>query len=154
MRHSALSFAAMTVFALSLASCAAAVQDSPAARVPPSAEQGLPTKVVQSANGTKAVVHSGPSSAPREEAQLTGSLEKDGAGCLIVRAADGYDYTLVFPEGTEFDGESLLLPGSSPLSEGESVALNGARVPANEGVSMCLNYARLLSVAAVTVVPS
>jgi hypothetical protein len=88
------------------------------------------------------------------EAQLTGSLEKDGAGCLIIRAEDGDDYTLVFPEGTNFEGESLVLPDSSSLSEGNSVALKGARVPANENVSMCLNYARLLSVEKVIVIPS
>lgn len=153
MKHS-LSFGAMAVLALSLTSCAASAQDEPGASVSPIVKQELPTEVVLSGDGKKAVVHSGPSSAPREEAQLTGSLEKDGAGCLIIRAEDGDDYTLVFPEGTKFDGESLVLPDSSPLSEGETVSLDGARVPANESVSMCLNYARLLSVETASVVPS
>ena len=97
--------------------------------------QELPTELILSDGGKKAVVHSGPSSAPRVKAQLTGSLEKDGAGCIIVRAEDGDDYTLVFPEGTKFDGESLVLPDSSTLSEGNSVALDGARVPANESLA-------------------
>lgn len=153
MKHS-LSFAAVAVLALSLTSCAAAAQDEPGASVSPTVMQELPTEVVLSGDGKKAVVHSGPSSAPREEAQLSGSLEKDGAGCIIVRAQDGDDYTLVFPEGTKFDGESLVLPEGPPLSEGETVSLEGARVPANEGVSMCLNYARLLSVEKASVVPS
>jgi hypothetical protein len=153
MKHS-LSFGAMAVLALSLTSCAAAGQDEPGASVSLTVKQELPTEVVLSGEGKKAVVHSGPSSAPREEAQLTGSLEKDGARCLIVWAQDGDDYTLVFPEGTKFDGESLVLPEGSPLSEGETVSLDGARVPANVGVSMCLNHARLLSVEKANVVPS
>lgn len=117
-------------------------------------KQELPTELLQSAGGKKAVVHSGLSAAPREEAHLTGRLANDGAGCFIVQAEDGDDYTLVFPEGTKFDGEALVLPDSSPLSEGESVSLGGARVPANESLSMCLNYARLLSVEKALVIPS
>ncbi|MDI3243015.1 hypothetical protein QK292_15775 [Arthrobacter sp. AL08] len=150
----ALSFGALSVIALSLASCAAAAQESPTVSVSPSVKQELPTELLLSDGGKKAVVHSGPSSAPREKAQLTGRLGNDGAGCFIVRAEDGDDYTLVFPEGTKFDGESLVLPDSSPLSEGVSVSLNGARVPANESLSMCLNYARLLSVEEASIIPS
>ncbi|WP_427118202.1 hypothetical protein [Pseudarthrobacter scleromae] len=145
MKHT-LSFGALTIIAFSLASCAAAAQDSPAASSSPSVAQELPTELLVSDGGKKAVVHSGPSTAPREDAQLRGRLGNDGAGCFIVRAEDGDDYTLVFPEGTKFDGESLVLPDSSSISEGESVSLAGARVPANESLSMCLNYARLLSV--------
>jgi hypothetical protein len=141
-----LSFSALTIIAFSLASCTAAVQDSPTGSSSPSAAQELPTELLLSEGGKKAVVHSGPSTAPRDETELTGRLANDGAGCFIVRAEDGDDYTLVFPEGTKFDGESLLLPDNSSLSEGESVSLAGARVPANESLSMCLNYARLLSV--------
>ncbi|MET3923677.1 1-acyl-sn-glycerol-3-phosphate acyltransferase [Arthrobacter sp. UYEF20] len=113
----------------------------------------MPTELLLSDGGKKAIVRSGPASAPRVEAQLTGSLEQDGAGCIIIRADDGDDWTLVFPEGTNFDGESLVLPDSSSLSDGISVALDGARVPANESLSMCLNYARLLSVEKATVIP-
>jgi hypothetical protein len=153
MKHS-LSFGALAVLALSLTSCAGMAHGEPGASVSPTVKQELPTEVVFSGDGKKAVVHSGTSTAPREEAQLTGSLEKDGAGCLIIRAQDGDDYTLIFPEGTKFDGESLVLPEGSPLSEGETVSLDGARVPANEGVSICLNYARLLSVEKASVVTS
>lgn len=73
-------------------------------------QQELLTDLLLSDGGKKAVVHSGPSSAPRVGAQLTGSLEKDEAGCVIVRAADGDDYTLVFPEGTHFDGSHWFCP--------------------------------------------
>lgn len=83
-----------------------------------------------------------------------GRLEKDGAGCLIVQGDDGYDYTLVFPEGTKFEGESLVLPDGSPFFEGEPVSLDGALVPGNESLSMCLNYGRLLSVETANAVPS
>ena len=151
-----LALGAVAAIALSLASCAATPGDSPTIGSPsqtPSMQQELPTDLLLSDGGKKAVVHSGPSSAPRVGAQLTGSLEKDEAGCVIVRAADGDDYTLVFPEGTHFDGESLVLPDSSSLSEGNSVILDGARVPANESLSMCMNYARLLSVEKGTVIP-
>ena len=145
MKHT-LSFGALTIIAFSLASCSAVAQDSPTASSSPSVVQELPTELLLSEGGKKAVVHSGPSTAPREDAQLTGRLDNDGAGCFIVRADDGDDYTLVFPDGTKFDGESLVLPDSSSVSEGESVSLSGARVPGNESLSMCLNYARLLSV--------
>jgi hypothetical protein len=149
-----LSFGVVAVVVLLLASCAAAVPDEPLPSISPTVKQELPVEVVSSAGGKKAVVHSGPSSAPREEAQLTGTLGKDGTGCLIMRAEDGDDYTLVFPKGTEFNGESLVLPDSSPLSEGKKLSLVGARVPVNESTSMCLNYARLLSVDKATVVSS
>ncbi|MEQ7737174.1 hypothetical protein [Escherichia coli] len=141
-----LSFGALTIIAFSLASCAAAAQDSPTASNSPSIGQELPTELLLSDGGKKAVVHSGTSTAPRVEAEIRGRLDNDGAGCFIVRADDGDDYTLVFPEGTRFDGESLVLPDSSSFSEGDAVSLSGARVPANESLSMCLNYARLLSV--------
>ena len=144
----------MTVVALFLASCSAATQDTlPTATVSPSAKQELPTELLVTEDGKKAVVHSGPSSAPRQKARLTGRLDNDGADCFILRAEDGDDYTLVFPEGTKFDGESIVLPGASPLSEDAALTLDGARVPANESLSMCLNYARLLSVETATVIP-
>jgi hypothetical protein len=147
----------VVALALSLASCAEAPEKAATAgalSTSPPAQQELPTELLLSSGGKKAVVHSGPASAPREEAQLTGTLEKDGAGCLIIQAKDGDDYTLVFPEGTKFDGESLVLPDRSTLSEGDSVALDGARVPANLSLSMCLNHARLLSVEKASVTPS
>jgi 1-acyl-sn-glycerol-3-phosphate acyltransferase len=71
-----------------------------------------------------------------------------------VEANDGDDWTLIFPEGTNFDGESIVLPDKASISEGKRIVLDGARVPANESLSMCLNYARLLSVEKVTVVQS
>ena len=146
---------AVAAIALTLVACAATPErDANTGASSPSAQQELPTELLLSGEGRKAIVHSGPSSAPRVDAQLTGSLEKDGAGCLIIRAEDGDDYTLVFPEGTKFDGESLVLPESASLSEGSTVTLNGARVPANESLSMCLNYARLLSVEKATVIRS
>lgn len=154
MKH-ALSFSALTVIGLSLTSCSAAAQDTtPVATSSLAAKQELPTELLLSEAGKKAVVHSGPSSAPRQDAELKGRLDNDGAGCFILRAEDGDDYTLVFPEGTKFDGESLVFPGTSPLSEGATVSVEGARVPANESLSMCLNYARLLSVETATVVAS
>lgn len=98
-------------------------------------------------------MHAGLSSAPKVEQQLTGTLEKDGAGCITMLADDGYGWTLIFPEGTSFHGESLVLPDKSSLSVGSSVSLDGSWVPGNESLSMCLNYARLLSVEKATVIP-
>lgn len=156
--------------ALALASCAAAPQSAPTSAptkaplnasanaptstpVTSSAQQEMPTELLLSGGGKKAVVHSGLSAAPKQEAQLSGSLVLDGAGCVTVLANDGETTTLVFPDGTRFEGESLLLPDGSSLSAGISVALKGARVPANESLSMCLNYARLLSVEKASVGP-
>jgi len=105
------------------------------------------TTVLQGAGGLKTVVHSGrPSAAAGPEVELNGTLDKDGAGCVILQAADGNDYTLLFPEGTSFDAEKLVLPGGQRLTGGDSVALKGTRMPADQSLSMCLNYARLLSV--------
>ncbi|AOT02511.1 hypothetical protein ASPU41_03260 [Arthrobacter sp. U41] len=130
--------------ALSLTSCAATPQSDPTnGPASPPAQQELPTELLLSIGGKKAVMHSGPSSAPRVEAQLTGSLASDGAGCITARAKDGETTTLVFPEGTNFNGESLVLPDGSALSDGNSVALEGARVPANESLSTCHRWRRL-----------
>lgn len=140
--------------ALSLAACAAPPGHVPATTpASPSARQELPTKLLVSDGGKKAIVHSGTSSAPKVAARLTGTLEPDGAGCITVRAKDGDDWTLVFPEGTGFNGESVVLPDNSSLAVGNSVTLAGSRVPANESLSMCLNYARLLSVETASVIP-
>jgi hypothetical protein len=127
-------------------------EPAPASAVP-SVQQDMPTAVVQSSGGKKAVVHAGVSSAPEESGQLIGSLGADGAGCLVVRASDGEETTLVFPEGTEFNGESLAMPDGSSLSSGAKVVLDGARVPADEKLSMCPNYFRLFSVVRATVNP-
>ncbi|HET6242072.1 MAG TPA: hypothetical protein VFD99_08820 [Arthrobacter sp.] len=70
-----------------------------------------------------------------------------------MRAQDGDTTTLVFPEGTTFQGESVALPDGSSVSDGNTVVLDGAGVPANEDVSMCLNYARLFSVEKASVQP-
>lgn len=140
--------------ALSLASCAATPQsEAPIQTASPKATPAMPTDLVLSAGGKKAVVHAGPSSAPEFKGQLTGSLASDGAGCIIVRAQDGDTTTLVFPEGTTFQGESVALPDGSSVSDGNTVVLDGAGVPANEDVSMCLNYARLFSVEKASVQP-
>jgi hypothetical protein len=113
----------------------------------------MPTDLVLSTGGKKAVVHAGPSSVPEQKGQLSGSLVSDGAGCIIVRAQDGETTTLVFPQGTTFTGESLALPDGSSMSDGNTVALDGARVPANENLSMCVNYFRLFSVKTASVQP-
>ncbi len=140
-------YGAATCMALLLASCAATPPQAaePGSPVVP-AVQEMPTRVLLSADGKKAVVHAGASSAPEVPGVLTGSLEADGAGCVILRAPDGETSTLIFPEGTTFEGETLALPDGSALSEGDTVDLAGSRVPANESLSMCLNYARLFSV--------
>ena len=78
----------------------------------------MPTAVVQSAGGKKSVVHAGVSSAPEEGGQFIGSLTADGAGCLVVRTRDGETTTLIFPQGTVFEGEALALPDGSSLSYG------------------------------------
>ena len=137
--------------ALVLGACSAPQGDP--APAPPSARQEMPTAVVQSAGGKKAVVHAGISSAPEEGGQLIGSLAADGAGCIVVRTRDGETTTLVFPQGTTFRGESLALPDGSSLSDGAKVALDGARVPADEKLSVCPNYVRLFSVVRATVSP-
>lgn len=146
-------FGIVACIAMALTSCAAeerAATGSPST----SQQQELPTGLLLSDGGSKAIVHSGPSSAPRVAAQVAGTLAKDGAGCITVEANDGDDWTLIFPEGTNFDGESLVLPDKASISEGKRIVLDGARVPANESLSMCLNYARLLSVEKATVVQS
>lgn len=147
-------YCTMAVIALSLTSCGAATEDPTRDTPSPSTTQELPTKILLSEGGKKAIIHSGPSSAPSAGAQITGTLQNDGAGCITARANDGDDWTLVFPEGTNFKGESLVLPDGSSLTTGDSVELDGARVPANESLSMCLNYARLLSVVKAAVISS
>lgn len=152
MKHRS-TFGIVACIAIALTSCAAeerATTGSPST----SQQQELPTELLLSDGGSKAIVHSGPSSAPRVADQVAGTLTKDGAGCITVEANDGDDWTLIFPEGTNFDGESIVLPDKASISEGKRIVLDGARVPANESLSMCLNYARLLSVEKVTVVQS
>ncbi|WP_395398539.1 hypothetical protein ACHMXB_11980 [Arthrobacter sp. UC242_113] len=146
-------FGLTAAFALLLAGCSAPQADPLAPPALPSVQQEMPTVVEQSAGGKKAVVHAGVSSAPEESGQLIGSLGADEAGCIVVRANDGEETTLVFPEGTAFKGESLALPDGSSLSEGDNVALDGARVPADEKLSVCPNYFRLFSVVRATVNP-
>ena len=152
MTHRA-AFGVTVAIALSLAGCSGPQADPAATSAVPSAQQEMPTAVVQSAGGKKAVVHAGVSSAPEESGQLIGSLGADGAGCVVVRASDGEETTLVFPEGTVFKGESLALPDGSSLSAGAKVTLDGARVPADEKLSVCPNYFRLFSVVTATVNP-
>ena len=125
------------------------VVSSPTTSVQPK----MPTAVVESAGGKKAVVHAGVSSVPEESGQLLGTLAADGAGCVVVRARGGEMTTLIFPQGTTFTGESLALPDGSSLPEGAKVALDGARVPADEKLSVCPNYFRLFSVVKATVTP-
>jgi putative hemolysin len=149
--RAAFGFAA--VVALLLAGCSAPQGDPATASAVPSVQQEMPTAVVQSAGGKKAVVHAGVSSATEEGGQLIGSLAADGAGCIVVRTRDGETTTLVFPQGTVFEGEALALPDGSSLSDGDNVALDGARVPADEKLSICPNYARLFSVVRATVNP-
>ncbi|MFE4543403.1 hypothetical protein [Arthrobacter sp. NPDC056727] len=152
MTHRAASGLALTGVLL-LAACSTPkgepVVTSPASSV----QQGMPTAVVQSAGGKKAVVHAGVSSVDEESGQLLGSLAADGGGCIVVRTQNGDATTLVFPQGTTFKGESLALPDGSSLSEGAKVVLDGARVPADEKLSVCPNYARLFSVVTATVTP-
>ena len=152
MTHRA-AFGLAASIALALGACSAPQGDPAPASTTPSAQQEMPTAVVQSAGGKKAVVHAGVSSAPEEGGQLIGSLAADGAGCIVVRTRDGEPTTLVFPEGTTFSGESLALPDGSSLTEGAKVTLDGARVPADEKLSICPNYARLFSVVRATVNP-
>lgn len=117
------------------------------------AQQELPTTLLQSGGGQKTVVHAGQWSAPRVPAQLSGTLANDGAGCVVLQADGGDGYTMIFPKGTEFDGETLVMPAGPPLSPGSRVSVGGARVAANESLSMCLNYGRLLSVETAAVIP-
>lgn len=116
------------------------------------ARQELPATLLQS-GGQKAIVHSGQWSAPRVPARLSGTLGNDGAGCVVLQAEGGDDYTLIFPEGTRFDGETLVMPAGPPLSAGSRVSVGGSRVAANESLSMCLNYSRLLSVETAAMLP-
>ena len=117
----------------------------------PSIQQGMPTAVVPSAGGKKAVVHAGVSSVDEDSGQLQGTLAADGAGCIVVRTRDWETTTLIFPQGTTFKGESLAMPDGSFLSAGDKVVLDGARVPADEKLSVCPNYSRLFSVVTATV---
>jgi hypothetical protein len=152
MAHCA-AFGIVAAIALLLSACSAPQADPAAPSSAPSIQGEMPTAVVQSSGGKKAVVHAGVSSAPEESGQLVGSLAADGAGCIVVRASDGEETTLVLPQGTAFKGESLALPDGSSLSEGDNVALDGARVPADEKLSVCPNYFRLFSVVRATVNP-
>ncbi|MBT2547283.1 hypothetical protein [Arthrobacter sp. ISL-65] len=146
-------FGLAAAIALLLAGCSAPQEEPAAASAEPSVQPEMPTAVVQSAGGKKAVVHAGVSSAPEESGQLIGSLAADGAGCIVVHTRDGETTTLVFPDGTVFSGESLALPDGSFLAEGAKVALDGARVPADEKLSVCPNYSRLFSVVRATINP-
>ncbi|RAM35847.1 hypothetical protein [Arthrobacter globiformis] len=152
MAHRA-AFGIVAAVALLLSACSAPQADPAAPSAVPSGQQEMPTAVVQSSGGKKAVVHAGVSSAPEESGQLVGTLAAAGAGCVVVRASDGEETTLVFPQGTAFKGEALALPDGSSLSEGDNVALDGARVPADEKLSVCPNYRRLFSVVRATVNP-
>ncbi|UKA53406.1 hypothetical protein LFT45_17000 [Arthrobacter sp. FW305-BF8] len=152
MAHRA-AFVIAGAIALFLSACSAPQGEPASVSAVPSVQQEMPTAVVQSAGGKKAVVHAGVSTAPEESGQLVGNLAADGAGCIVVRASDGETTTLVFPEGTAFNGESLALPDGSSLSAGDNVALDGARVPADEKLSVCPNYFRLFSVVRATVSP-
>ncbi|MDQ1059853.1 hypothetical protein QFZ23_003754 [Arthrobacter globiformis] len=152
MTHRA-AFGLAATIALVLGACSAPQGEPKPASTSPSVQQEMPTAVVQSAGGKKAVVHAGVSSAPEEGGQLIGSLAADGAGCIVVRTRDGETTTLVFPQGTVFEGEALALPDGSSLSDGAKVALDGARVPADEKLSVCPNYVRLFSVVRATVNP-
>jgi hypothetical protein len=120
-----------------------AITDQPAN---PHAAELLSTKVLPGADGLKAVVNSGHPPGAGPEVELNGMLDKDGAGCVILQASDGNDYTLLFPEGTSLDADTLVLPDGQRLTSGDSIVLKGTRMPADESLSMCLNYARLLSV--------
>ena len=118
--------------------------------VPASAEHAA--TVLQGADGLKALVDTGQASAPGPAAELKGTLDRDGAGCLILQAEDGDDYTLIFPEGTNLSGGTLVLPAGPRLTGGDPVVLTGHRVPADESLSMCLNYARLYSVESAAII--
>ena len=150
-RRAAVGLAVAT--ALLLTACSTA-KTGPAVTSPvPSVQQGMPTVVVQSSGGKKAVVHAGVSSVDEDSGQLLGNLAADGAGCIVVRTRDGETTTLIFPQGTTFNGESLALPDGSSLTAGAKVTLDGARVPADEKLSVCPNYSRLFSVVTATVTP-
>jgi hypothetical protein len=137
--------------ALLLAGCSTPKGEPAGTSAPSSVQPEMPTAVVQSPGGKKAVVLAGVSSVDEESGQIIGSLAADGAGCIVVRARNGETTTLIFPQGTTFKGESLALPDGSSLSEGAKVALDGARVPADEKLSVCPNYARLFTVVTATV---
>jgi hypothetical protein len=137
--------------ALLLAGCSTPPAEPAGTSPVPSVQPGMPTAVLESAGGKKAVVHAGVSSVPEESGQLLGTLGADGGSCVVVRTRDGEMTTLIFPQGTSFRGESLALPDGSSLPEGTKVALDGARVPADEKLSVCPNYFRLFSVVTATV---
>jgi hypothetical protein len=145
---------AAVAIVLALASCTTAPHsEAPVQTATPKSSPEMPVGVTVSTGGKKAVVHSGPASTPEFRGQLTGFIGLDGAGCLTMRAEDGDTRTLIFPQGTNFDGESIVLPDGSSMSDGNSAVLDGAGVPANEDVSMCLNYGRLFSVEKIKVQP-
>ena len=144
---SSITFAAhaATVFFLAACSAQEPVQ-SPSGSPDPVIQQETTTKLIVSAGGAKAVTVEDAPAAPPVEAKVAGKMSRDGAGCVTVLAGDGDDWTLLFPAGTTFSGEAVVLPDGTSLAQGDPVTLDGNRVPANDGVSMCLNYARLLSV--------
>jgi len=117
------------------------------------ASPALEATVLQGTGGLKAVVNAGQASAPGPAAELKGTLGRDKAGCAILQAEGGDDYTLIFPEGTSLDGGTLVLPAGPRLTGGDPLVLTGNRVPADESLSMCLNYARLYSVESAAIIP-
>ncbi|MFF2345673.1 hypothetical protein [Pseudarthrobacter sp. NPDC058119] len=117
----------------------------------PVIQHEITTKLIVSAGGAKAVTVEDVSAGPRVEAKVAGKVSRDGAGCVTLLASDGDDWTLLFPPGTTFRGEAVVLPDGTSLAQGDPVTLDGNRGPANDGASMCLNYARLLSVDAAAV---
>jgi len=116
------------------------------------ASPALTATVLQGTGGLKAVVNTGQASAPGPAAELKGTLDRDGAGCVILQAEGGDDYTLIFPAGTSLSGGTLVLPAGPRITAGDPLVLTGNRVPADEGLSMCLNYARLYSVESAAII--
>jgi hypothetical protein len=149
MRDSA-KLAVTALVMLSMASCAKTPTSAPSS-MSESATAATPApspEVVLSPGGKKAVVYSGTPGGQEYRTRLVGELKSDGAGCLTLLAADGDARTLVFPPGTKFRDESVVLPDGSSATEGSQLAVDGAVIPADERMSICLNYARLFSVTA------
>ncbi|GAA3071362.1 hypothetical protein GCM10010467_20530 [Actinocorallia glomerata] len=81
------------------------------------------------------------------EALFVGEVGIDEAGCLY-GAADGTDYGVIFPEGTEEDpGGGISLPDGVPLPIGEGVELSGGYFdpPVSDDVD-CADYPQMFLV--------
>jgi hypothetical protein len=76
--------------------CGTPASETTGQQTSPSPQQELPTKLLQSGGGKKAIIRTGPPAASEVKVQLAGKLGSNGAGCITIEEKGGDDWTLVF----------------------------------------------------------